>query len=359
MSPTRRAFLGQLGAAALLPRLLPEQPELVLHHADILTMNPAQPRATALAIASGRILAVGSDSEILARARPGTTRVDLGGMRVVPGFIDAHSHPAEAGLSHLREVDCDLRSIPAIQQALRERAARTAQGDWVLGFKYDDTKTAEARFLTVADLDAAVPDHPVFVVHRGGHTAYVNSLALKRAGVTDQTPDPAGGRFERDPAGKLTGRVAESGQDPFRRVIPSTYTRGDRQAGVKLISQMLAKTGITSVHDADGTIDDFRAYQDANLAGELGTRVYCGITADQVDQLMAAGLRTGFGDEWVRVGFVKAVCDGSISERTARAGRWASTPTATTRSTWCSASTSGSSVSIRGPIRGSGWSTAP
>jgi hypothetical protein len=146
----------------------------------------------------------------------------------------------------------------------------------------------------------------------------VNTLALELAGVTDQSPDPAGGRFERDGAGRLTGRVAESGQDPFRRVIPSTYTRADRQAGVKLISQMVAKAGITSVHDAEGTIDDLKAYQDANLTGELGTRVYCGIIANEVDQLIAAGVRTGFGDEWVRVGFVKAVCDGSISERTAR-----------------------------------------
>jgi predicted amidohydrolase YtcJ len=318
MSPTRRVFLGQLGSIALLPRLRPDQPELILHRGNVLTMDIAQPRATAIAIANGRILAIGSDAEVLARARPGTKRVDLGGMTVVPGFIDAHSHPASAGLSHLREVDCDLRSIPAIQQALRERAARTPAGQWVLGFKYDDTKTAEARFLTIADLDAVAPDHPVFVVHRGGHTAYVNTLALKLAGVTDQTPDPQGGRFERDGAGRLTGRVAESGQDPFRLVIPSTYTRADRQAGVKLISQMVAKAGITSVHDAEGTIDDFKAYQDANLAGELGTRVYCGIIASEVDQLIAAGVRTGFGDEWLRVGFAKAVCDGSISERTAR-----------------------------------------
>jgi predicted amidohydrolase YtcJ len=318
MSPSRREFLGQVGAAAILPRFLPDAPELVLHNGRILTMNPAQPTAQAIAVAGGRILAVGSDDDILGFARPGTRRVDLGGQRVVPGFNDAHSHPASAGLQHLRAVDCDLRSIPAIQQAIRERAARTAPGQWVLGFKYDDTKTAEGRYLTIADLDAAATAHPVYVVHRGGHTAYVNSMALRLAGVTDQSPDPQGGRYERDAGGRLTGRVAETGQDAFNRVIPENYTREDRQAGVKLISQMLARSGITSVTDAEGTLEDFRAYQDALHAGELGTRVYCGIYGSQADPLIAASIRTGFGDEWLRVGFMKLVCDGSISERTAR-----------------------------------------
>lgn len=324
MSPSRRDFLGYLGAAAVLPRwphVLPDAPELVLHNGHILTMNPAQPAAEAVAIAAGRILAVGSNDDIQAFARPGTRRVDLSGRTVVPGFNDAHNHPAIAGLSHLREVDCDLRSIPSIQQALRERAARTPAGQWVLGFKYDDTKTAEGRFLTVADLDAAAPDHPVYVVHRGGHTAYVNSMALRLAGVTDQTPDPAGGRYERDARGRLTGRIAETGQDAFNRVIPQSYSRDDRQAGVRLISQMLARAGITSVTDAYGTLDDFRAYQDAYTAGELGTRVYCGLDFEAVTALSASRISTGFGDEWLRVGFLKLTCDGSISERTARLSR--------------------------------------
>jgi len=324
MSPSRRDFLGYLGAAAVLPRwprLVPDAPELVLHNGHILTMNPAQPMAEAVAIAAGRILAVGSNDDVLAFARPGTRRVDLGGKTVVPGFNDAHNHPAGAGLSHLREVDCDLRSIPAIQQALRERAARTPAGQWVLGFKYDDTKTVEGRFLTVTDLDAAAPDHPVYVVHRGGHTAYVNSMALRLAGITDQTPDPAGGRYERGPGGKLTGRIAETGQDAFNQVIPQSYSRDDRQAGVRLISQMLARAGITSVTDAYGTLDDFRGYQDAYAAGELGTRVYCGLNFDAVTALSEARISTGFGDEWLRVGFLKLTCDGSISERTARLSR--------------------------------------
>ena len=145
MSPSRREFLGYVGAAAILPRFLPDAPELVLHNGRILTMNPAQPTAQAVAVAAGRILAVGSDDDVLGFARPGTRRVDLGGKTAVPGFNDAHNHPASAGLQHLRAVDCDLRSISAIQQAIRERAGRTPPGQWVLGFKYDDPTMAKYR----------------------------------------------------------------------------------------------------------------------------------------------------------------------------------------------------------------------
>ncbi len=122
---------------------------------------------------------MGSDADILDFAGAGTKKVDLGGKTVVPGFIDGHSHPAWSGRRHLRFIDCDLRSIAAIQDAVRERAAKTPPGEWVAGFKYDDTKTTEKRFITREDLDAAAPYHPVYIEHRGGHTAYVQFPGLR------------------------------------------------------------------------------------------------------------------------------------------------------------------------------------
>lgn len=318
MPHTRRDFLARCAAFAALP-LPREAPDLVLLDGDIITGNPAQPQARAIAIVGDRIVAVGTSDEIRALASAGTTRVDLGRRVVIPGVIDAHNHPAYAGLRHLREVDCDLRSIGAIQGALRERAARTPKGEWVLGFKYDDTKTAEGRSLTRGDLDAVSTDRPICVTHRGGHTSYVNSLALTRAGVTEETPDPVGGEFTRDPVTRrLTGRLAESASEMIERVSARPYSRADRQAGVAEISRRLAAAGVTSVTDAGGSPDDLRAYQDARDAGELRTRVYCHITAEHLDTMLAAGVRTGLGDDWVRVGAVKCLCDGSISERTAR-----------------------------------------
>ena len=327
MSSSRRDFVGQMAALAATPHLLrsrapdaatPETPDLVLVNGQLLTQDPAMPTAQAIAIAAGRIIGMGSNADMRAMARASTTVTDLGNRVVIPGVIDAHNHPASSGLRHLLEVDCDLRSVGAIQAALRERAARTPKGNWILGFKYDDTKTAERRFLTRADLDAVSTDHPILVNHRGGHTSYVNSLAFTKAGITEQTPDPVGGRFEKEPGtGRLSGRVAETGSDAVERAIPSLYTRADRQAGVKEISRRLAAAGVTSVTDAGGGPEDLLAYQDAHEAGELGTRVYCHIRAPSLDRMIAAGVRTGLGNEWVRVGAVKCICDGSISERTA------------------------------------------
>jgi predicted amidohydrolase YtcJ len=314
----RREFLRSLGAFAMVPPPRTE-PELVLYNANILTVDAAQPRAQAVAIAGGRFLAVGRNDQVRPLATSRTRSISLAGQTVVPGFIDAHTHPADSGRRHLREVDCDLRSIQAILTAIRERAARTPKGQWVLGFKYDDTKTEEGRRLTRQDLDSAAPDHPVYISHRGGHTGYVNSRAMQLAGVDEKTPDPSGGHLDRDPqTGRLTGTLLERATAPFAAAIPSQFSRDDYREGVKLISRMMTRTGVTSVHDAIGSPEDLRAYQDARDSGELLFRVYCHLNYTHIDKMIAAGVRTGLGDEWVRVGAMKMTCDGSISERTAR-----------------------------------------
>lgn len=329
MTVSRRELLRNAGAVAALPlfasramaAISQQRPELILHNGHFITIDPSQPIAEAVAIAGDRILAVGSNAEVNGLVGSGTRKIDLGGNTVVPGFIDAHTHPAYAGRRHLRFVDCDLRSIGAIQAAVRERAAATPAGEWVVGFKYDDTKTSERRFVTREDLDAAAPQHPVFIEHRGGHTAYVNSLALARAGVSEDSPDPSGGKLGRDPAsGRLTGRLLERATEPFAKVIPAfgTYSRDEDRKAIKLISAMLAKSGITSATDAQGTPDDLRAYQDSHASGELVTRINCMVNSPHIDEMLEAGVQTGLGNEWVRVGGMKQVCDGSISERTAR-----------------------------------------
>lgn len=321
MASSRREFvfgMGALGASAFF-RLDSAEPELILYNGNFWTVNPRQPRAQAVAISGGRFLAIGTNEEVLALATASAKKLDLGGKTVLPGFIDAHSHPVEAGLAHLRMVDCDLRSISEILKAIRERAQRTAPGEWVQGFKYDDTKTSDGRPLTRDDLDGAVPDQPVFILHRGGHTAWVNSAAFKLAKVDEKTPDPPGGRYDRDSAtGRLTGHVSEAGRVTFEKLIPSQFTRDDYRAAAKLISKMMTRTGITSACEADGNPDDLRGYQDARDVGELLFRAYCMINYSHLDEMVAAGVRTGLGDEWVRVGAIKNFCDGSISERTAR-----------------------------------------
>jgi predicted amidohydrolase YtcJ len=316
MHLSRRDFVGLLGATAL--SAASTEPELILLNGVIHTMDPANPQAEAVAIANGRFLAVGTNAEISAYATSRTKRIDLGKFPVFPGFIDAHMHVAQSGLEHLQSVDTDLPSIAAIKDAIRKRASETPAGNWVLGFKYDDTKMAEGRPINRQDLDEAAPNNPVYIQHRGGHTAFVNSAALNKADINDQTPNPAGGAYEHGADGKLTGRVMDNGNAAFRSKIPSTATRSDRRDGVKLITQMLVRAGVTSAHDALGNPDDLLAYQDALEAGDLHARIYCLIGAPHIDKMIRAGIRTGLGNDWVRVGAMKLMLDGSISERTAR-----------------------------------------
>jgi predicted amidohydrolase YtcJ len=319
MQTTRRDFLAGLGAFALTAGVR-IKPDLILYNANIWTVSNELPRAQAAAIRDGRFLAVGSNDDVLPLAMPATRKIDLGWKTVLPGFNDAHAHPCESGVEHLRMVACDRDSIGSIQSALRERAHTTAPGRWVLGFLYDDGKTP--RPITRLDLDSAVPDHPVLIHHRGGHTVFVNSLAFQTAGVTEATPDPPGGRFERDASGHLTGFVGDAATGVFEKYIEDHPSREDYRRGAALISKMFAAKGVTSTCDADSNPADVQGYQDARDAGELRFRVYCHVGAHFLDRYISAGIHTGFGDEFVRIGGVKQYADGSISERTA----WLSQP---------------------------------
>lgn len=314
MRRTRREVIKSLAALPLM-RLNRSEPDLVLYNGLLSTMYPGQPEATAAAIGAGRFVAVGSDREVLALAGKRARPVDLARRRVFPGFNDAHAHPWASGIEALKKVACDKGSIEEILAALRARAAETAPGGWVQGYLYDDGKTA--RPLTRADLDAAVPDHPVIVTHRGGHTGYVNSLALSRVGATAGTADPPGGRFERDANGELNGRVTDKALEAVSEKIPDQLTRDDHRRGVALISKLYASHGITSACEADTSPAGLQAYQDARDAGDLRYRAYCLMNVEYLDRYIDAGLHTGFGDSMVRIGGIKQYADGSISERTA------------------------------------------
>ena len=315
---SRRDFVASLPPLALMSCYL-EKADLILYNADIITVNPNQPSAEAIAIRGDKIIGVGSNEDIMNLSSAYTKKINIGGKIITPGFIDAHSHPSGAGRSHLRNVDCDLRSIEEIKNAIFERSKKTPKGEWISGFKYDDTKTKEKRYINNIDLDEVSPDHPVIIFHRGGHTAYVNSLALKIAGIDEKTPDPKGGNIERDlETGNLNGRLLETATYLVEKFIPNQFTRSDYQAGVKLISEMLSKSGITSVTDAGTSVKSLQSFEDSYNSGELKTRVYCMIRGYAFDEVNDSGKKTGFGDEWVKIGALKLVCDGSISERTAR-----------------------------------------
>ena len=329
---SRRKFIGSSSALAAAGLGLPGQsvlaqpqadlrgaaPDYVVINARVFTSDPENPSAEAFAVKGDRFLAVGSSADIRALAGSSTEIVDAEGMFVTPGFIDAHSHPSGAGVNELVQVNADLRSASDIAAALQERAGSTPAGQWIQAFKYDDTKLSEGRPLNRDDIDALVPDHPVVVRHRGGHTSVYNSMALGLAGVTSETQDPPGGRFYRDENGRLTGLVAGGARAVFSELIPSDSTREQRRDGVMLISELMTQAGLTSVHQTGGYRDDMIAYQDAREAGGMRFRMYLFPRGRLFDDLVNAGVRTGMGDEVFRIGAVKFTADGSASERTMR-----------------------------------------
>ena len=327
---SRRKFIGSssaLAAAGLglateaslaqsAPTSSDASPDYVILNGRIFTSDSSQPSAEAFAVKNDRFIAVGSTDYINRLASRGTEIIDAEGMFIVPGFIDAHSHPSGAGVNELVQVNADRRSVVEIKEAIAERARNTPRGQWVRAFKYDDTKLDEGRPINRFDLDEAAPENPVEVRHRGGHTGVYNSMALGLAGVNAETPDPPDGRFYRDENGVLTGLVAEKARDVFRDLIPSDSSRQERANGIKLISELMTASGLTSVHQTGGNRQDMTAYQDARAEGGLRFRMYLFPRGQLFFDLVNSGVRTGFGDEVFRIGAVKFGADGSASERT-------------------------------------------
>jgi predicted amidohydrolase YtcJ len=339
-SRTTRRDLFALAGAGLVPGALSAQqrassttggPELVVLNARVITVDTRQPRAEAFAIQNGRFLAVGSNSDIRNLSRTGTQNWDARGATIVPGFIDCHNHAPGATL--LYEVlvgnpfEVEFVTIDSIVQKLRERAAKTPPGYWVEGYFFDDTKLKDKRPLTVRDLDQVSRDHPVAVHHRGGHTSFYNSKAFEMAGITARTPNPAGGTFDKDEAGALNGRVTDSAKSVFNKVgkrqavtpensgVDAPPDSLEREvAGLAHISKMFARYGVTTVHHEGGSLT---AIQKVRSTGDLKHRISYEAGGKELDALIAAGIQSGFGDDWIRFGATSEhVVDGSFSERT-------------------------------------------
>ena len=334
---SRREFLGiaALGiGSTLTPEWLhrvsvesrggsPPDVDLVVLNAKVYTMDPTMPRAEAFAVKFGRIVAIGRTADIRGLARKGTQRFDAKQMTIVPGFIDTHNHAG--GTTLLYEVlvgnpfEVEFVTIASILDKLRAKARATPAGTWVDGYFFDDTKLKDKRPLNVHDLDQVSTEHPVVVHHRGGHTSFYNSKAFELARVTKDTPNPAGGTFDRDEAGDLTGRVTDRARGVFNGVGQRpTFTAAQRaqreRDGIAHISKQFVRYGLTSVHHEGG---DLTAIQDVHARGDLHHRVSYEPNEQTIETMIADGIKTGFGDEWIKFGATSEhTVDGSFSERT-------------------------------------------
>lgn len=288
----------------------------ILINARVYTLNPQQPLATALAIFRDRLLAVGDEAAIRALAGAHTAIDDAGGHMVLPGLTDAHIH-WEGVARALQQVP--LFEVPSKQIALErvaERARTAPPGEWIVGHGWVQDIWPDRAFPTAADLDTVAPRHPVYLRAKSGHAAWANSLALKIAGITAQTPDPRGGALLRDAAGQPTGILLE---DPAmqlvaRHVPPLTP---EQLAAWMLEAQRRAwAAGLTGIHDYDNP-SCMVALQILRERGELGLRVVKQINDPFIAHAHALGIRTGFGDEWLRFGALKIFADGALGPRTA------------------------------------------
>ena len=291
------------------------EPDLVLHNGRIYTVDPAQPWAEALAICGERIVAVGTSAEVLASARAAARRIDLHGRLVVPGFNDSHVHLI-TGANELVEVD--LRSAPnaaEVATRLQGYVATQPKGRWIRGGFWDHEAWPGQQLPTRADIDRVTPDHPVFVLRLDGHMALANSLALKLAGITRDTAVPDGGAIVKDAAGEPTGVLKDSAMELVWRVVPPA-TMDETLAKARAGLAHAARLGVTTVQDMTTDATQFAAYRRLRELNELPVR----ITSHQnrsVDGLIAAGIHTGFGDDWLRIGGVKLFADGSMGSGTA------------------------------------------
>lgn len=328
---TRRQFIelaglgiaGSLGARALSAIEGTQDADLVVFNAKVHTVDRNLPNAQAFTVKNGRFASIGSNDEINSLIGKGTQSINARGMTIVPGFIDCHNHaPGNMLLYDVivgNPFEVEFVTIASIIDKLRARARVTPPGAWVEGFFFDDTKVKDNRALTIRDLDQVSTEHPVLVEHRGGHTAFYNSKALQLAGIDKNTPNPPGGTFDRDAEGNLNGRVTDRAREPLCGVgnrptfSQAQVIQRDRD-GLAYISKQFARYGLTSVHHEEGNLE---ALQQVRARGELLHRVSYEAGDKALDSIIAAGIETGLGDEWIRIGATSELTiDGFFSERT-------------------------------------------
>jgi len=320
--------------------------DLILVNGKIITVDDEDSVAEAVAVKMGKIVKTGTTEEVESLAGDGTTRIDLEGRAVLPGLTDCHVHMISGGTRALDQsrVDCrdfyhpEIKSIEDIVEKMREQAKKTEKGEWVVavGSPMQDLRFEEQRFPTRWDLDKATTDHPAFISF-GAHITVANSLALEVAGVTKETPDPIAGLIVKDESGELTGLLREKAQnlvsnltspggreiieDAIRRgvTIPgaSSYTFEDLKEGARTAVQRCIERGVTTVHDIVTSAEEIRAYQEVLEEDDLKMRIHLLVRAYEsrvkAESILNLGLKTCFGNDWLKIGGIKLSIDGGMT----------------------------------------------
>lgn len=287
--------------------------ELIIRNGTIRTMDPLHPTAEAVAIANGRILAVGSLEDVESTAHANTRRIDLGGRTLIPGFNDAYVHLGRVGLLLTSILDVRspmLSNIPAIVEALKARASQIPAGNWLSAHGYNNVTLQERCHPTRVDLDRASMVHPIVLTHASGHSIVVNSCALELAGIRAATSDPLGGTIERDERGEPTGILHETAVAAIGKVQPLP-THAEFEAAVLAAAKMFLRLGITSVTDANVKPAELDVYR--RLAGEnrMPFRISA-IARRYLDNGTKIPLPERYDGRWLHIDTVKLQADGGL-----------------------------------------------
>jgi len=301
--------------------------DLVIKNANIRTMDDKRSVVRAMAVANGRILALGTDDEIAKLVGRKTQVIDAGGKTMIPGFNDAHLHFVPGG-EQLSLVDLRSSQSPEeFAQRIKDYAAKLKEGEWITGGRWDHENWKPANLPTKDLIDKVTPNNPVFVNRLDGHMAVANSLALKLAGVTKDTKDVAGGVIVRDANGEPTGVLKDAAMDLVSRVIPDP-TFAQRLAAAEAATNYAASLGVTSAQDMQAN-QNLAVYQTLLQQGKLKTRLYAGAELADWQSRAHVGIRHAFGGPMLRTGTLKGYGDGSLGSSTA----WFFEPYADTPST--------------------------
>ncbi len=285
----------------------------LLYNATFYTLHPAQPTVQALAVRDGKVVAAGSNEEAEAALSPGAQRINLNGLTVLPGLTDSHLHLQHYGLS-LQYVDCETATRAECLQRVKRKTQNTPDQTWIRGHGWNQNVWAEG-FGNAQLLDEAAPHHPVYLTAKSLHAAWANSLALRAAGIDENTPDPPDGRIQRDESGQPTGILFESAMLLVEKVIPAA-TLPEVLRAIDAAQPHLWSMGLTGVHDFDRRLC-FMALQELEQAGKLKLRVVKSIPLENLEEAVEIGLRSGFGSPWLRIGPLKCFADGALGPQTA------------------------------------------
>lgn len=281
----------------------------------VYTMDRSVPAATALVVQGETVLAVGSEDNLASLVGVGDTMVDLEGQTVLPGFTDAHLHLHWYAQTR-RWVNLQgVSSLEEVLACVAARAAETPAGDWVIGRGWNQNLWPGRAFPTAADLERVASQHPVYLIAQSGHAGWCNRLALRLAGITAERPDPPGGHIQRDKTGSPTGLLLEEAMELMQEVIGEPPASEAAEA-MRQSFPSLWECGITGVHCMDGG-PAFEALQLLHQDGGLQLRVLKYLPREHLDAALRLGLRSGFGDDRLRVGGIKLFVDGALGVRTA------------------------------------------